>query len=718
MKIKSINVIKGENKWSDSKGKLIHMVLDLGEYEQKPSNKIEGFYERIKEYLPSLKSHRCSEGKPGGFLKRIKEGTWMGHIIEHVALELQALAGYDTGWGRTRGVKGQKGIYNVVFNYEDEDKGKIAAREAYNVVNDIINNKNPQIDKIVKKLKSKSLKESIRRILREEINSVDQKTTQIELVKLMGPSNIKKGNRIEIVNKIMSFGSNIDIIVDYLDQETLDKINNFMSQKGWFPHSIGLSDMKQHKYSQSFKNYLGENDVQIGYESNFGKEIKINKTKAFHVTPDIFIDNIKKTGLTLKSESKLSDHPERIYLYLNKDKSNDMVTALWNSLSKEKKQTIKNYYVLEIDLTQIPNHKFYIDSQSLITFEAIYTTQPIPKSAIKVIDKVDTTKLKSYDDEIVMTPEDEKRTREEKKRKEEERLKQEKESAARQAKSDEVNKEFEKLPDDLKNMDIGDLMNIQESIKKILMEDYSPAGKEITPNEIVVHKSNPMFRDKIMSEGLKVKAGECYKIYVGYGTKCKPAIFATNSTNKRVWFDSTYDDDIWFINTTKIPDVKWFKDRHFESRSKHIVTFQDIPSEALTLHYEGTGSGDVEKWDKDSPNLFESIRRILREEGNIPSYLKRRLFIVDKYIDDLDPEDVCRYWRDDESKDYVNESMAEITRSIIDFSINISDDEYSEKFDEVYGILIDLGYREKFKDFFYESLQNCNPKHRMRFMKP
>ena len=177
MKIKSIKVIKGKNKWSESKDKLIHMVLDLGEYEQKPSNKIEGFYERIKKYLPSMQSHRCSIGKAGGFFKRVKEGTWMGHIIEHVALELQTLAGYDTGWGRTRGVKGEKGVYNVVFNYEDEDKGKLAAKEAVNVVKDIINDKNPQIDKIVKKLKTKPLKESIRRILRE----IEEDRVQIRL---------------------------------------------------------------------------------------------------------------------------------------------------------------------------------------------------------------------------------------------------------------------------------------------------------------------------------------------------------------------------------------------------------------------------------------------------------------------------------------------------------------------------------------------------------
>jgi hypothetical protein len=159
--------------------------------------------------------------------------------------------------------------------------------------------------------------------------------------------------------------------------------------------------------------------------------------------------------------------------------------------------------------------------------------------------------------------------------------------------------------------------DLQESIRKVLREeDYSPAGKEIIPNSIIVHKSNPMFRDKIMEEGLKVRAGECYKIFVGYGVKCKPAIFATNSTNKKAWFDSTYDDDIWFIDTRMIPDVKWYKDRHYESRSKHIVTFQDIPKEAITLKYEGTGSGDVEKWDKDSPNLYESIKKILKEETN------------------------------------------------------------------------------------------------------
>jgi hypothetical protein len=132
-------------------------------------------------------------------------------------------------------------------------------------------------------------------------------------------------------------------------------------------------------------------------------------------------------------------------------------------------------------------------------------------------------------------------------------------------------------------------MNLKESIRRILREDYSPAGKEVIPNKIVIHKSTPIFRESILKNGLQVKTGECYKLYVGWRIKCEPAIFATNSSNKRAWFQSTYDDDIWEINTEMIPDVKWYKDRHYDSKSKHIVTFQDIPSEALRLIYQGTG---------------------------------------------------------------------------------------------------------------------------------
>ncbi len=95
MQITDIRVMRGPNYWSISRRKLIVMKLDLEDLEELPTNKIPGFYERIKELLPSLYTHRCSEGKENGFFLRIKDGTWMGHVIEHIALEIQSLAGME-----------------------------------------------------------------------------------------------------------------------------------------------------------------------------------------------------------------------------------------------------------------------------------------------------------------------------------------------------------------------------------------------------------------------------------------------------------------------------------------------------------------------------------------------------------------------------------------------------------------------------------------------
>jgi len=160
-----------------------------------------------------------------------------------------------------------------------------------------------------------------------------------------------------------------------------------------------------------------------------------------------------------------------------------------------------------------------------------------------------------------------------------------------------------------------DKENIYLRESKTEDKEYSPAGKEIIPNEKVFHQSNPMFRNKIEEQGLKVRAGECYKIYAGYGEKCIPAIFATNSSNKRAWFDSSYDDDVWEIDTTKIPNVKWYKDRHYESRSKHIVTFENIPIDAIKLIYEGSGkdSGLMESESKFEHNDLSKYEKLLND---------------------------------------------------------------------------------------------------------
>jgi cyanophycin synthetase len=129
MEILEIRTLRGPNYWSGYWKKLIIMRLDIGAFERKPTNKIKGFYERMVDVMPTLSSHGCSYGEEGGFLRRVREGTWAGHVIEHFALELQTLAGMDTGYGRTRET-GEKGIYNVVFSYVEEEVGRFAGRAA------------------------------------------------------------------------------------------------------------------------------------------------------------------------------------------------------------------------------------------------------------------------------------------------------------------------------------------------------------------------------------------------------------------------------------------------------------------------------------------------------------------------------------------------------------------------------------------------------------
>jgi cyanophycin synthetase len=135
------------------------MRLDLEELEQSPTNLIDGFSERIKSLIPSLYSHRCSKGEPGGFFARVEEGTWMGHVIEHIALEIQTLAGMDTGFGRTRQTK-TSGIYNVVFSYLEEKAGVYAAEAAVRIAQALIDNVDYDLEHDIQQLRE--LRESER----------------------------------------------------------------------------------------------------------------------------------------------------------------------------------------------------------------------------------------------------------------------------------------------------------------------------------------------------------------------------------------------------------------------------------------------------------------------------------------------------------------------------------------------------------------------------
>lgn len=152
MKILKVQALRGPNIWSVQRKKLIQMRLDLEEMEQYPTNKIDGFRERIEAMFPTMIEHRCSEGTRGGFFSRIERGTWMGHVIEHIALEIQTLAGMETGFGRTRETK-TPGIYNVVFSYTEENVGLFAAESAVAIAEALIKGTEYDLDADIKKMR-------------------------------------------------------------------------------------------------------------------------------------------------------------------------------------------------------------------------------------------------------------------------------------------------------------------------------------------------------------------------------------------------------------------------------------------------------------------------------------------------------------------------------------------------------------------------------------
>lgn len=137
MKILKTQTLRGPNYWSIRRSKLIVLRLDLEALAETSSSAIAGFYDGLLEALPSLVEHHCSPGCRGGFLSRVREGTMMGHVLEHVALELQTLAGMPVGFGRTRETE-EPGVYQVVFAYENEQAGRYAARAALRLCESII----------------------------------------------------------------------------------------------------------------------------------------------------------------------------------------------------------------------------------------------------------------------------------------------------------------------------------------------------------------------------------------------------------------------------------------------------------------------------------------------------------------------------------------------------------------------------------------------------
>jgi len=139
MRIESTNVYVGPSVFAHFP--VIRHVLDLGELEHWPTVRLgEDFLGPLLEALPGLHEHGCSYKEPGGFVRRLREdeGTWLGHVMEHVAIELQVVAGSDVTFGRTRSIDGRPGFYNMVFQFKDADVGRQASKLSLELIGSLL----------------------------------------------------------------------------------------------------------------------------------------------------------------------------------------------------------------------------------------------------------------------------------------------------------------------------------------------------------------------------------------------------------------------------------------------------------------------------------------------------------------------------------------------------------------------------------------------------
>lgn len=136
LRVREAAIYRGPHLYSRTK--MVRLQVDLGELEQYPTSLLLGFPDKLLNLLPGLERHGCSYGKRGGFLRRMEEGTWLGHVVEHVAIELQNMVGADVARGKTRSVPRQTGVYNVMFEYKDETVGLAAGRFALEVVDSLL----------------------------------------------------------------------------------------------------------------------------------------------------------------------------------------------------------------------------------------------------------------------------------------------------------------------------------------------------------------------------------------------------------------------------------------------------------------------------------------------------------------------------------------------------------------------------------------------------
>ena len=158
MHIEKIKVLRGPNQWA--RFPVLEVRVDLGWLEEHPSHTLTGFNERLMRWLPTMIEHRCSIGERGGFFERLRTGTWMGHVLEHVTLELQTLAGTEVGYGRAFETK-KHGVYNVIIEYKEESFAIDCLHAAHSLLTAAIEGKSFDVASVTENLREKLLLEQL-----------------------------------------------------------------------------------------------------------------------------------------------------------------------------------------------------------------------------------------------------------------------------------------------------------------------------------------------------------------------------------------------------------------------------------------------------------------------------------------------------------------------------------------------------------------------------
>lgn len=311
MRILSIRALRGPNFWSIRRHNLIVMQLDLENLEDQPTNLLPEFVDRLEQLIPSLYQHFCSENHPGGFLKRLREGIWMGHVVEHVALELQALAGMNVGFGRTRSTR-TPGVYNVVFSYLEEQAGRYAARAAVRLTNALIAGETYSLDEDIQDLRE----------IREEVRFgpstaaiVDEANSRgIPHLRLSEASLVQLGYGVYQKRIQATTTTNTSIIAtEIASDKTVTK--NLLHQMG-IPVPRGLKVRRLADLDDAIADIGGYPVVIKPLDANHGKGITINITDA--TTAEAAYDAAKEFSRVVLVERFLKGQDYRILVINNR----------------------------------------------------------------------------------------------------------------------------------------------------------------------------------------------------------------------------------------------------------------------------------------------------------------------------------------------------------------------------------------------------------------